>query len=173
MKGRIIMDKKQLEKALEIVQNMTSVCDKGKSEVSDLLYAMAGEEKPKNLMGECPETHYYVGGDGSTWSNNVDTLYVEIGNWFTTQEQAKKEAEYFKVMTKLRCIARNLNDGWKPDWSISTDKYYIEYYKGWSVKSYMNYNSLGGVYFKTEASAQKALDSLTDTEKQTLLEGGG
>ena len=68
-------------------------------------------------------------------------------------------------------VAKYLNAGWKPDWSISLRKWYIYY--DHDVKSLMvecnQAHQYSSVYFQSKELAQKAIEILGEEEVKLAL----
>lgn len=104
---------------------------------------------------EAGEKYYFIYNDGSTdcdWEelNELDTCRYEIGNYFKTEEEAKKAVEKMKTYTQLKKIALRLNKGEKIDWTNNDQaKYYIYYNRGKMKLDYDNdwsYQRIGQIY---------------------------
>ena len=80
----------------------------------------------------------------------VDTCRYEIGNYFKTEEEAKKAVEKMKIYTQLKDLALRLNKGEKIDWENDDQaKYYIYYDCGKMELDYNNdwlYKKIGQIY---------------------------
>ncbi len=92
-----------------------------------------------------------------TWDGSlIDLCEREVGNAFLTREEATKERARRTAETKIVKRIAELNDGWKPDWSNTQSKYFVEYnhyeniletensqgYKGFEDKFYLVSNEL-------------------------------
>ena len=79
------------------------------------------------------ERYYYLYSDGDA-DNTIDTFdktdsrRFELGNYFKTEEEAKKVVEKIQIYTELKRLAERLNNGQKINWDNSNQlKYPIKY----------------------------------------------
>lgn len=74
----------------------------------------------------------------------------------------QKDIDQLIALSKLKCVADYLNDGWQPNWSPlnKEDKWHIVYYKNSSEFSTGSWCNLtyGQVLFKTKELAEKAIE---------------
>ena len=119
----------------------------------------------------CWISHLGEVGYGKELDHKSDNGRYACGNYKPTREAAEADAKFIKCMHKLRNAARQLNDGWVPDWSVNSLKYYI-YWGSISGRFLVHethyYPSAGGVHFKTKELALQALDMLDDEDKEVL-----
>jgi len=88
------------------------------------------------------------------------------GNYYLTKQAAEDDLPYVNLMLKLRHLARDMNDGHSSDgvlWTIGTTKGGDLSFIVWHTT-----RRPGAAYFKTEALAQAALDSLSDEELELI-----
>ncbi len=121
-----------------------------------------------DVVDEC----YFLGGIGDIFCDMYNNRYNRQGDIFKTQADAQQARDFNRVMTKLRKAAA----GFEPDWSDgSQTKYNLCYNHKDSQFDVISYNyiieTINTTYFPTEKSAQAALDSLTEDEKQVLFKG--
>lgn len=97
---------------------------------------------------------------------SFDRGCAEIGNIYRTEDEALKEVDRRKVLTKLKARAK----GFVPDWCGSGANWYIQYAhnKGKFSPSSVSYGQSFEPYFASEADAQAAIDELGD-ELMALL----
>ena len=164
-------DKLNLEDALKAVDNMKSVCRVGKSDIKDLLYALSGEEKPrtlKDLMG------MDVTGNADYSINSIGEVFHQAGadkaqqraalGWaFRSRGEAEIEAGYWKAMSKLRAMARQMNKT-----SRRESTCYQINSRGDVVAAYMDRMVVGSAMFLREKDAALAWDALDDRDKTRL-----
>lgn len=88
--------------------------------------------KSGNFIPEEDEFYYFVTAacqvNGAKYSlhSGADIERIEARNSFSTEEEAKIEAEKIIVRRMLESIARRLNRGKKIDWNnLSQNKYYL------------------------------------------------
>lgn len=101
--------------------------------------------------------------DGDT----IDGLRYLTGNYYRTEEEAKKALERQKAIGRVtRCIYE-LNDGWEPDWS---DEYQAKYGIGYDHKYenfYCHWRGCGHIqmtlpYMATEEIADQIITEMKD-----------
>ncbi len=114
-----------------------------------------------------PEQIYYVDNLGGYVSkidkNQLDifpTLIANlksIGNYFETEEEAKKYLEYLKAKTIIKQDAK----GFKPDWEYGVQKKYYGYWDFYHKKfgsSYALFNKNSEIYFKSEEDIKESFE---------------
>jgi hypothetical protein len=95
----------------------------------------------------------------------ADTGRLAQGNVFRTSEEAKRESKKRAVTKKLKDLAGD----WK--WANGVQKwgvYYNHHKESWETRYAMFSHTPLAIYFQTEQSAQKAIDTLGD-ELDVLL----
>lgn len=78
----------------------------------------------------------------------------------------------FIVLAKLQCVADYLNEGWKPNWNNSEDKWHIEWYGNKNKLEVMwscTYSTNGQVVFKTKELSQRAIEICGEDLIKTAL----
>lgn len=89
-----------------------------------------------------------------------------VKNRFPTKE----EAEACLALAQLCQLRDRYNDGWKPDWTDTTEKYVI-YFHADEIYSGDSYRAQDVLYFKTEELRNKFLENfrgLIETAKPLL-----
>lgn len=92
---------------------------------------------------------------------NENRKIEEFGLAFETREQADRAYKDFRFYHRLYKIAEELNNGWIPNWSNTSERKYIIYYS-YTSKSY-NYNTVsfcnrpGSILFKSEQDVREAI----------------
>ena len=79
----------------------------------------------KRWRGVKDRFYWYIEGDCKVYGeyekdDDYDNARYEIGNYFRTEEEAKKVVEKIKIYTRLKDLALRLNKGEKIDWDNST-----------------------------------------------------
>ena len=79
----------------------------------------------KRWRGVKDRFYWYIEGDCEVYGeyekdDDYDNARYEIGNYFRTEEEAKKVVEKIKIYTRLKDLALRLNKGEKIDWDNST-----------------------------------------------------
>lgn len=116
--------------------------------------------------------------------DGYDLKQVDDGKWELvkkelTLEQIHKDYVPFIetgrliALSKLMCVADYLNEGWKPNWSLTNneDKWCVEYIKNTGecyVENWQNH-TYGQVIFKTKELALKAIEICGDKLIKTAL----
>lgn len=112
-----------------------------------------------------PEQIYYVdslGGYVSKIDKNQLAIFPalianlkSIGNYFETEEEAKKYLAYLKAKTIIKQDAK----GFKPDWGYGVQKKYYGYWDFYHKKfgsSYALFNKNSEIYFKSEEDIKES-----------------
>ena len=167
MKNNNKMTKEEAIKQLEETQRKLA-------ELKD--YIESGNDKSKFWRADYIKPYYCVGVDGSVTTfredcTSFDHTMQACGNYKPTKEAAEADAKFIKCMHKLRNAARQLNDGWVPDWSDDHAVKYDIFYNHESQNFLVHFNysrTQAAVYFKTAELALRALDMLDDEDKEVL-----
>lgn len=123
--------------------------------------------------------YWFVDTDGRTdtsrWaSDRIDAARMAIGNVFRTEEDAEREAERRKVLTRLRQLERESWGDGKADWkNTRQDKWYLffSHHDGtWNTERYTSVQDQGSVYFATEEAARAAVETIGAERLMLLLE---
>lgn len=96
------------------------------------------------------------------------------GNIFRTKKEAELEVKRRNLLTRFRSFRDECNDGWNPNFSNHTEKYYLFYSTmedcikvGWIVLG-CSFNNFG--YFKNKEDAQRAIDLFGDEIKELFVD---
>lgn len=127
------------------------------NELTDLFKKLeeqnAIKEKCKRWRGKRDEEYWFISESGESChtmetSNELDRASYEIGNYFKTEEEAKKAVEKMKIYTQLKDLALRLNKGEKIDWTNSNQYKYHIYYEpgGLATADAYCYQDLGQIY---------------------------
>ena len=81
-------------------------------------------------------------------NDDQDNRSYETGNYFRTEEEAKKVVEKIKIYTRLKDLALRLNKGREVNWDDSAqDKWYIYYkYNSLTTTVSYGYQDIGQIY---------------------------
>lgn len=166
----------ELEKQITEAQKQVNELNASIAAMSELVSTMPVENEgiwvPKD-----GDKYWFVTTYGtvasSTRCEEEPTFYngrISIGNVFRTREEAERHLERLKVLQELRVLAK----GFKPDWG-DVNQYKLRLHfchtsKKWNLVTNTVIQSLGAIYFRTEADAQTAIDTLGD-RLNVLLEG--
>lgn len=89
--------------------------------------------------------------------DNVTFLSTSL--YFNTDKDSRKRALGFLALSKLKCVADYLNEGWEPDWSdYKYNKYFIAQEQDGILRVFSTKENCGGVYFKSDELAAKAIE---------------
>ena len=152
---------------------------------NELSKALADIKAPKEDTWEmkCPyeygDKHYCIQSSGDIFSDfwegiEADNRYFSQGNIFPTEKAAELEAKRRNLLTRFRAFRDECNNGWKPDWNINNEKYFLyfsadyeKFYAGANRYCYM-FNLFG--YFKNKKDAQRAIDLFGDEIKEFFVD---
>lgn len=94
----------------------------------------------------------------------VDKPRFYQGSIFKTRQAAELEAKRRNLLTRFRAFRDECNGDWKPDFTINSNKYFIENRKGkidvdyiWTVNSFILFG-----YFKNKEDAERAIEMFGD-----------
>ena len=126
------------------------------------------EEYKRWRAGEL-ENYYFMVGSGTVYEDleshcPADDCRYSIGNYFKTEEEAKKASDWLKAFTTLRDDAK----GFKPEWSNTGQARWFVFYDRNSrrLRSDLNFTFQdGNLYF---ASEDDAAESIKTHERQWL-----
>lgn len=110
---------------------------------------------------------YTIGlGEFSNRLDEGDRTVLPLGLAHPTKEAAERHHSFLVMLHDLHKFAAEENEGWKPDFNDSGNKYSIGIeFGGWTVTSWNNYRYNILPYFKSHESAQKAIDTFGDRLK--------
>ena len=130
---------------------------------------------------KCPykygDNHYCVQSSGDVFSDSwhdieADYSYFSQGNIFTTEQAAELEVKRRNLLTRFRAFRDECNDGWKPNFTINDNKYFIEKRRGkidvdyvWTVNSFILFG-----YFKNKEEAERAIELFGDEIKKLFID---
>ena len=100
------------------------------------------------------ERYWYIGRSGAVcylveMNDHLDKSLYEIGNYFRTEEEAKRAVEKIKIYTQLKDLALRLNKGKKIDWDNSAQTKWHIYYNhedGLTTIDSYSYQEIGQIY---------------------------
>lgn len=105
----------QLKQELAKTKNKCAEIEKKIEELESKVRWRAKENEIYYYFNDFGEIH--VNRDGCC---GTDTDRYDLGNYFETEEEAKKIIEKIKIYTQLKDLALRLNNGEKINWSDST-----------------------------------------------------
>ena len=130
-------DKNESEKLMEemkrIGEGFNKFIESIGEALNELFYPKEDEWKMK-IPYDVGDEYYLLDDSGSDykfkWDGySVDKRRFEQGNVFPTKEEAELEAKRRNLLTRFRAFRDECNNGWKPDWSNSDEKWEIDYTK--------------------------------------------
>lgn len=118
-------------------------------------------EEYKRWRAKEDERYWFVEEDGGVADNYEDKMGTddrryEFGNYFKTEEEAQKAADWLKAFT----ILRDDTKGFKPDWKDGSQlRWGVEYnYDTNRLSAYLNFGIQDGViYFATQDDAEESI----------------
>lgn len=178
-------DKKQDEKALEELVKaadafrdfMINLAD----ELAKALFNIKVSKEEDTWEMKCPyevgDKYYIVNPRGSVkfvfWNGCVSNEKTfNQGNTFPTKQAAELEAKRRKLLTRFRAFRDECNNGWKPDWSNSDEKWEIDYteeeFRALWIDSVNSFSTFG--YFKNRQDAERAIELFGDEIKALFVD---
>ena len=120
-------------------------------------------EEYKRWRAELHEIYYYLDDDGEVAVGEDAGLHSEnshylFGNYFKTEGEAEKAADWLKAFA----ILRDDTKGFKPDWKDGGQlRWGVEYnYDTNRLSAYLTFGIQDGViYFATQADAEKSIEA--------------
>lgn len=165
----------ELEKALNQFR-------KNVNKIAEEMFNFKGKtENKKHWDMDCPyqygDYYWFISDDGivvrSNWfCHKADMNRFYSGNTFSTKQSAELEAERRRLLTLFNAFRDECNDGWKPDFTIHDNKYFIEKRSGKTDVNYIctvNAFILFG-YFKNYEDAQRAIELFGDEIKKLFID---
>ena len=160
-----------LKQQLEAAQN----------EITKLQQAIEKAEAENNVWPKEGDEYYLIGSYGKigyehfSCKNIVDTMRIDIGNCYKTQEAAKQAVEKMKVMAELKRLA---DKSWKEtgaeiNWSDeNTSKYCVRYNMEYDVALIVdNYTvkNINDIYFHSAEKAREAIDKIGEERLKSVF----
>lgn len=149
-----------------------------KAKVKELENNINGKYNPLAYKRKTEGYVYYKINDsgvvtGRTEVNSTDDDFCFTnGNYKQTFKQTERHAEYTRTLNRLLCIADELNEGWKPNWSDFGESkwhiYYDHHFHCGFVISETWHASDNKTHYKTRALANEALSRLDERDKAVL-----
>ena len=126
------------------------------------------------------EDYYYVDELGRIYlvrglldfdEHEYELLYKR-GLAFKTREEAEQFDKERILINRAKDWAKKYNEGWKPNWEESGDKFYIDYHYGsrcFQVKDAWHANAFHKLpYFKSEEIVQQFIEEFVEEIKEVL-----
>lgn len=170
------------EELQEKFEQLASTLDWIKTKLVDLQEekGLAPVKTPYEV--EVPEDidhYYYVDELGKVHSIGEKINYYEFekvyqrGLTFKTKEEAEQFDKERILINRAKDWAKKYNEGWKPNWEESGDKFYIDYHYGsrcFQVKDAWHANAFHKLpYFKSEEIVQQFIEEFVEEINEVLL----
>lgn len=171
-------DKTQYEALVEELQKIVENFTDAITELGDILAKILPdieipEEEEDTWEMKCPfeynDAYYWLTNNGNVEKCFFNTEIVDKprfyqGSIFKTRQAAELEAKRRNLLTRFRAFRDECNGDWKPDFTINSNKYFIENRKGkidvdyiWTVNSFILFG-----YFKNKEDAERAIEMFGD-----------
>lgn len=162
------------------IQELSNKIEKSRAEIDALKEELEKlQDKPYEISYPEPKSkvyyiNSYTGEIHCILLNVIDKevkhLY-ELGLYFDTKEEAEQFIKEQTLIKKIKCWAKEKNDGWEPDWDEG-NKYYIFYnysYCEFETSSTVISNNFKKLpYFKTREIAQACIDEFGEEIKEVF-----
>ena len=150
-------------------------------QIKDLKIKLEEKAEKKPYEVEVPEDidhYYYVDELGKVHSIGEKINYYEFekvyqrGLAFKTKEEAEQFDKERILINRAKDWAKKYNEGWKPNWEESGDKFYIDYHYGsrcFQVKDAWHANAFHKLpYFKSEEIVQQFIEEFVEEINEVL-----
>lgn len=174
-------DKTQYEAIVEELQKIVENFKVGFTEIGEILSKLLPDEEEDTWEMKCPykvgDAHYCIQSSGDVFLDSwrgieADNSFFSQGNIFTTKQAAELESKRRNLLTRFRAFRDECNGDWKPDFTINSNKYFIENRKGkidvdyiWTVNSFILFG-----YFKNKEDAERAIELFGDEIKELFVD---
>lgn len=174
-------DKTQYEAIMEELQKIVENFKVGFTEIGEILSKLLPDEEEDTWEMKCPykvgDAHYCIQSSGDVFLDSwrgieADNRFFSQGNIFTTKQAAELESKRRNLLTRFRAFRDECNGDWKPDFTINSNKYFIENRKGkidvdyiWTVNSFILFG-----YFKNKEDAERAIELFGDEIKELFVD---
>ena len=173
-------DKNESEKLMEEMKRIGEGFNKFIESIGEalnkLFYPKEDEWKMK-IPFEDGDEYWILHFDGTrtkeVWDNHtLDKSAVLQNNAFKTQEAALLEADRRCLLSRFKAFRDECNNGWKPDWSNSDEKWEIDYteeeFRVLWINSVNSFSTFG--YFKNRQDAERAIELFGDEIKALFVD---
>ena len=173
-------DKNENEKLMEELKLIGEGFNKFIESIGEALNKLFYPKEDEWEM-KCPykygDNHYCIQSSGDVFSDSwrgieADNSFFSQGNIFPTKEAAELESKRRNLLTRFRAFRDECNNGWKPDWSNSDEKWEIDYTEE-EVKALWtgcvnSFSTFG--YFKNRKDAERAIELFGDEIKELFVD---
>ena len=174
-------DKTQYEALVEELQKIVENFKVGFTEIGEILSKLLPDEEEDTWEMKCPykvgDAHYCIQSSGDVFLDSwrgieADNSFFSQGNIFTTKQAAELESKRRNLLTRFRAFRDECNGDWKPDFTINSNKYFIEKRRGkivvdyiWTVNSFILFG-----YFKNHEDAKRAIELFGDEIEELFVD---
>lgn len=175
-------DVNPLEELVKAADSCRALFANLSNELSKVLADVKAPDEEENTWEmKCPykdgDRFYIVNPKGSVkyvfWNNcDSNKKTFNQGNIFPTKKAAKLESRRRNLLTRFRSFRDECNGDWKSDFTINSNKYFIENRKGkidvdyiWTVNSFILFG-----YFKNKEDAERAIELFGDEIKELFVD---
>lgn len=179
-------EKTQYEALVEELQKIVENFKVGFTEIGEILSKILPDveipdEEEDTWEMKCPykvgDEHYCIQSSGDVFLDSwrgieADNSFFIQGNIFPTQQEAELESKRRKLLTRFRAFRDECNGDWKPDFTINSNKYFIEKRRGkivvdyiWTVNSFILFG-----YFKNHEDAKRAIELFGDEIEELFVD---
>lgn len=175
-------DVKSLEELLKAADEFRKwAVDFGNKLSKVLADVEAPDEEEDTWEMKCPyeygDKHYCIQSSGDVFLDSwhdieADNSFFSQGNIFPTKQAAELEAKRRNLLTRFRAFRDECNGDWKPDFTINSNKYFIEKRRGkivvdyiWTVNSFILFG-----YFKNHEDAKRAIELFGDEIEELFVD---
>lgn len=172
----------QQERLANEIRNTLNIFSENVNKILEEMFSFEGKTENKKYWDmDCPyqygDYYWFISDDGivvrSNWfCHKSDMNRFYSGNTFPTEQSAELEAERRRLLTLFNAFRDECNDGWKPNFTINSNKYFIENRKGkidvdyiWTVNSFILFG-----YFKNKEDAERAIELFGDEIKELFID---
>lgn len=172
----------QQERLANELRNTLNTFSENVNKILGEMFSFEGKTENKKYWDmDCPykygDYYWFISDDGivvrSNWfyhKSDMNRFYS--GNIFPTEQSAELEAERRRLLTLFNAFRDECNGGWKPNFTINSNKYFIENRKGkidvdyiWTVNSFILFG-----YFKNKEDAERAIELFGDEIKELFID---
>lgn len=170
----------QYEKMAKELANALNQFSENVNKILKEMFTLEGKTE-KDWEMKCPyeygDKHYCIQSSGDVFSDSwrdieADNSFFSQGNIFPTREAAELEAKRRNLLTRFRAFRDECNGDWKPDFTINSNKYFIEKRRGkivvdyiWTVNSFILFG-----YFKNHEDAKRAIELFGDEIEELFVD---
>ena len=152
----------------ELLNKLKQLEEDFNTQVTDIKKQIEECDKKVFKPNKFSEKYYAISTKGKIGSysfcnDDFDKEIIDFGNYFKTQEEAKRKHFEIRLHRQLELFALE-NNATEINWNDSSEKYMINYNKdkGIFIDRVYTLKIFGQVYFTSKEIAEKALESFKD-----------